>query len=186
MPGVRAGFNFSQITNTNTEPRLGYFVGITYAFKISERYKIQPEFNYSVEGVKGSRLYELPAYPDMNGNLVYPTERRELNGEIRYKSLSIINKYVLFPKLNLLGGASIGITSADDKFVANDTEIALIAGLDYTIIKGLAIDFRLKHGLTDLFSDDTDFADRYDAKGNSRSFVIQIGLAYTFDLSAKK
>ncbi|MCF1190202.1 PorT family protein [Mangrovimonas sp. AS39] len=178
-PGVRIGANYSSISNTRTDSKMGLNAAIFGALKLTEFYTLQPEIVYSNQGAERNFI----------GGI-------EDNYDIHYVSVAVANKF--FPVkglgLHLIAGPSLDF-NFDDNWINlinddSDSDItpfdfSLFAGIGYEFPFGLAIEARYKQGFIDLdFWDDS----YYDSNGyyhneenNQLNSVIQLGVAYKFN-----
>jgi hypothetical protein len=160
-PGVRAGVNFSNITNSSTDDKTDFYIGIFGELKLADFYAIQPEINYSRQGA------------DSRSNSAFDIE-------LQYVSLAVANKFSPFNKLGLhfIVGPAINIKvndQVDDFFTsAEDIDLVIFGGIGYDFPFNLSVETRYNIGLVDIFP----------TVGNDIfvNRVIQIGATYKFDL----
>jgi hypothetical protein len=93
--GVKAGFNLSNLSGDieDTESLPGFHAGIVADFKIGEKFSIQPELLYSLEGAKFSSGAEWRLY---------------------YLNLPVMAKYHISETFSLEAGPQIGYLTNSD------------------------------------------------------------------------
>lgn len=167
-PGIRAGVNYSKLTNTTLDAKAGLYAGVFLNIQFTDFYALQPEVSYSNQGGKSNT----PGVEDLS---------------IDYVSVAVVNKFFVMndQKLHLMLGPTFE-TNFEDNFVrlANGSEIGdvtpvdigFILGIGYQFKSGLAIEARYKQGLIDV-----DYEDNYIENKNQLNSVFQIGAAYKFD-----
>jgi hypothetical protein len=206
-PGLRAGANFSHFSQgdsyyydnvINFEPNTGqsirlpetkftsktdFYVGFYGALKLSKFYTLQPEVTYSRQGSK----LESYSYTDSS------VRKTELQFDVSYISVGIINKFTFNDKFNMHIGPTIDILTEQsgnsnfqpqnfnnnyyyyDSYNANsDIDLAFVFGLGYNFTKNIGIEARVKKGIIPVL----DFSD------NHTNVVFSAGLIYTFDVSS--
>lgn len=166
-PGIRAGVNYSKLTNSTLDAKAGLYAGVFLNIQISDFYALQPEISYSNQGGKSNT----PGVEDLS---------------IDYVSVALVNKFFVMndQKLHLMLGPTFE-TNFDDNFVrlANGSEIGdvtpvdigFIAGIGYQFKNGLSIEARYKQGMIDV-----DYENTIEDE-NQLNSVFQIGAAYKFD-----
>ncbi len=163
-PGVRAGINYSKITNINADNKTDFFVGAQFGLKFVDFYTLQPELTYSRQGFKSDKTYSLD-----------------------YLSLSITNKFTFGGGFNALVGPILDIKVGDNfsEFVSNEIvnlDFAFAAGLGYTFQNGFAVDMRFKQGLIDIFGDNINEESQENIDDVRLNQLFQFGVSYTFDV----
>lgn len=173
-PGLRLGFNISNISNTTLEEKVGGNAGIFMDIRFSEFYAMQPELIYSRQG--GKSAFE---------------NTEDLN--INYLSIGLLNKFYIIPRqgLHLILGPSfdfdfenniINLINGSNDSEVTPFDLSILMGIGYEFDFGLILEARYKQGLLniDLFRDSFD-SDFYDGEENTLNTVFQFGLAYKFD-----
>lgn len=166
--GIRAGANYSSLSNSNLESKTGIYVGGFLSVQHSNFYAMQPELFYSNQGAD-SRFFE---DEDVN---------------IDYISIGLTNKFFVMndARFHLLVGISLDF-NLEYSFISlansgwdSDTffmDVAFYGGLGYQFDFGLALEVRYKHGTIGVFTDE--FFDENNTRLNS---LFQFGMAYKFD-----
>ena len=167
-PGVKAGLNSANITNTNFDGKLDFYIGAFLTVDFVEFYNLQPELVYSRQGGQAS----LSGLEDL---------------EINYLTLTIANKFFPFRDLGLhaIIGPSFDFKISDnvDSNFGDDIvgfDFGLIGGLGYEFPFGLSVEARFKHGFVDIFGENINNSVTFDELFANQ--VFQIGAAYQFDL----
>ncbi|TGV02230.1 outer membrane beta-barrel protein [Flavivirga rizhaonensis] len=168
-PGVRAGVNFSNFTNTNLDDKTDFYIGAFAEIKFVNFYALQPEINYSRQGGKSviSGLDDL---------------------EIQYLGVALANKFYPFKAISLhaIVGPAINIKVGDNYDGFNDNlegfDFLFFGGLGYDFPFGLGIETRYNIGIVDIFGNNVN-----NTNGNNNiddlllNKVFQIGATYKFD-----
>lgn len=183
-PGVRVGANYSSISNTVSDSKMGLNAAVFGALKLTQFYTLQPEIGYSNQGA------------DRNF-----TGGNDKNFDIHYVSIAVANKFFPIKDLGLhfIVGPSLDFNFDDNwiNLINDDGEsditpidFSLFAGIGYEFPFGLAIEFRYKQGFIDMdIWDDAYFASTYyeydyyieENDRNQLNSVFQLGLAYKFN-----
>lgn len=129
--GVKAGANFSNLTgdadDLNLDGRTGFYVGGLADFAISEKFHVQPELLYSMEGAE--------------------------DAEIDYLRIPIMAKYYVTEGFNLQAGPVVGFKVNADEDVdelTTSTDFGLGLGAAYELTSGLFFDARYNIGLSNI------------------------------------
>lgn len=179
-PGVKAGFNFSNLTNVeNSTPKTGLNGALFLNVHFTRFYELQVETSYSGQGASFEERYY--------GNGFDPLiTTRTYDYELNYMSLGIANKF--FPVknigLNFIIGPSIDVLVSDNAY--NDItpiDLSFFGGIGYEFPFGLGLEVRYKQGIIDVRDDYIDYVDDsgndyYDR--NVLNSVIQVGATYRF------
>ena len=157
--GIKAGFNRSDITHYNLDPKLGLNIGGFAYYQISENFALQPELLFSMQGVK-------------NGD--YSTISKN------YLNIPLVMKFKVGRELNLQAGEYVGVLlSAKEKnevFEINDKDITkafdfgLVFGLGYDYSANLSIDLRYNLGFTEITHSSED----------PKNTVLSLSVGYKF------
>lgn len=208
-PGVRAGVNFSHLTESDDNRRIEYdpetnmnyregtqfesltsfYVGLYGALKLTKFYTLQPELNYTRQGAEAKTL-------DYN-TYTHAFSAYRQNIELSYLSIGVINKFT-FNNLNIHVGPSIDIIvdkSDDDLFAGsqpmdpasgyyyNTSYFNTDSDIDLALTLGVGYNFTKNLGIEARVKQGLvpvfDFWD----DGN-RNVVFSAGLTYTFNVSA--
>jgi hypothetical protein len=180
-PGLKGGLNFTQLTNFDADgPKIDFNLGGFVAIKFNRFYSLQPEVNYSRQGVKSEyRDFFIPT-PNYNYS-------RTKTYSIDYVSLSVINKLNFGGRpFYALAGPSLDFR-VDDSFSSYDRPIdfdfSLVAGVGYSLPNGLSFEARIKQGFLDIFGNDYFYEDNnndYHYNDVVLNQVFQLGITYTF------
>jgi hypothetical protein len=148
--GVKAGANFSNFTGDfdGGDGRTGFYVGGLADFTISEKFHVQPELLYSMEGAK--------------------------DAEMDFLRIPIMAKYYVMDGLNLQAGPVLGFKIGAEEFVDEATkslDYGLGLGAGYELEKGLFFDVRYNLGLANI--SDLDGVD-----GGVSTFQVGLGYRF--------
>lgn len=132
---------------------------------------MQPEITYSRQGDEG-RYFE-------NGR--YYSEKYELN----YITLGAVAKFNFGGSgFHILGGPTLDF-KVDDNYINSKPEgfdMAIVAGVGYTLPNGLGFEARIKQGFIDIYG--YDGIEDNNGNGNYDEVILnqvfQIGISYTF------
>ncbi|WP_291118208.1 porin family protein [Flavobacterium sp. UBA6135] len=126
--GVKAGANFSNFTgDVDSDGLTSFYIGGLVDFAVSEKFHVQPELLYSMEGAK--------------------------DAEMSFVRIPIMAKYYVAEGFNLQAGPSIGFkVSADDGLdeVTKSMDFGLGFGAAYELPIGVFFDARYNLGLSDI------------------------------------
>lgn len=166
-PGVRAGVNFANLTNSDSDAKTDFYIGGFAAIKLAEFYTLQPEINYSRQGAKS----KFPGFDDL---------------EIQYVGLTIANKFSPFKEigLNFSVGPTINIKVGDNNNGrTEDFDFLLFGGLGYEFPFGLGIEARYNIGLIDIYGSNinSEYQEDTNIENLLLNKVFQIGATYKFD-----
>lgn len=131
--GVKAGLNISTLTgDVDVDPMVGAHVGGVVEFKFSEKFSLQPELLYSMQGAQNS-----------------PAEIH-----LDYLSVPIMAKYYIIKGLSVEAGPQIGVGVRYEDANGNDLElvhenfdIGLAVGAGYELPFKLFFQIRYYQGL---------------------------------------
>lgn len=150
--GVKAGLNNSNYTgDAETDAATSFYVGGLVDFTVSEKFHVQPELLYSVEG----------------GD----------NDSMTFLRLPIMAKFYIMEGLNLQAGPELAFKIAAENDLTDEFSKSLDYGLGigagYELTSGLFFDARYNLGLANISDVDVDGAEIGTAS-------IQVGLGYRF------
>jgi len=169
-PGIRAGANFSNFTDSDLDFRASFYVGGFAAIKLTRFYTLQPEINYTQQGAKAT--FSNPELTD------HAPEKIEFN----YLSLGVLNKITFTDKIFILAGPMLDFKVNGSSNSNADLDLAATLGFGYTLPMGLTLEARAKLGIIDVLeSDDYNNADN-DVEDWNSNYLFQIGFAYSFDV----
>ncbi|WP_291114242.1 porin family protein [Flavobacterium sp. UBA6135] len=196
--GAKAGLNLATLTGDVEDMKslTGYHVGGSAEFKITEKFSVQPELLYSLEGGKSSFFYE-----DEISRI--DTEEKMKLG---YLNLPIMAKYYVADGLSLEAGPQIGYllhanshydydVNIGNEFVIKESgkedikdfvekiNVGINFGLGYQLKNNLFFQARYHLGLTninkDLQSDDFE-EEPSESVGKIKNSSFQFSIGYRF------
>ena len=148
--GVKAGLNLSNINGddvSDNNSRFSFHVGGLAEIKLADKFAIQPELVYSVQGTK----FDTGGSDD----LVY---------DLQYVNLPIMFKYYVAEKFSLEAGPQIGFLttakvklgdeSEDVKDMFKSTDFGFNLGLGYNITENISAGLRYNLGLSNIVDQD--------------------------------
>ncbi|MBA5628787.1 porin family protein [Moheibacter lacus] len=178
--GPKAGINMANVSNLDGNSYMGAYGGVAFGIHFSERYALQPEMGFSMQG--STEIY------NSNEDL-----------QLTYFTLGVINKLYLVDGLHLLAGpefnfkvndtfsdwADSEIYDEDGNYIgdtdAQPFDMAIVGGLGYDLPFGLTLEARYKQGIQDVMN----FIN-WDSDQDSRlNQVFQFGIAYKFHMNKK-
>ena len=176
-PGVRAGVNFSRLTDTDLDSKTDFYVGGFAAVKLSRFYTLQPEITYSRQGGEGD-------VTNFDYNLQQDVTRH-YNVELNYVSLAALNKFTFSDSFNVHVGPFFDILATGSHYDGTDVDLGITGGIGYTMPFGLTVEARVKAGIVDvvdsyLYVNDYNDTDYFDGYGHN--LVFSVGLSYSFDV----
>ncbi len=185
-PGIRAGVNFSKLTNYDTDFKTGFYVGGELAIKFNKLYTLQPELVYSQQGGNSGGQYVY----NVDDMLFYSDNK--IKYTIDYISLSAINKFHFGTGFHLLVGPSLDF-KVNDNFENNfyseqpiGFDFSLVGGFGYSLPNGLSFEARFKQGMVDIYGNNYNMNVDQNNNGNYDEVVLnqsfQLGISYTFDV----
>lgn len=176
-PGIRAGINFANLTHGNNESFYlheddqpekvietslktitDFYIGLQGNIRFTERYALQPEFNYSRQGTQLQ-------YTTENG--ILPEKRLHYN----FIGLQLTNKLYL-KKVAIFAGPFFDFAVGKNN---SGLDLGFAGGVGYDISKNLGLEVRIKKGFASML--DHDGSSFFFANSN---MVFQIGGYYTF------
>ena len=170
-PGIRAGVNVAQITQTDFDSKTDFYVGGFGAIKFTRFYTLQPEINYSCQGSGKGTFYDYNT-----GNEIEMDKKIEIN----YLSFGIINKFTFNDQFDVHFGPTIDFETSSNVHTNSDVDLAFTAGIGYTLPVGLTIEGRVKKGIVDVLETDN-YNNYYLVDDYNTNFLFQVGLSYSFD-----
>ena len=172
--GVKAGLNLGTLTgdvenafvDSDMHMRLSFHVGGFAEIKLSDKFAVQPELLYSVEGGK----------QDVDG------ESEKLIWDLAYINVPIMAKYYATDKLSIEAGPQIGFltkaeatfdgdTVADFKDDSKSTAFSLNLGAGYNFTDNIFGSLRYTIGMSNIIDQDD-----FDSKSN----VLALSVGYKF------
>jgi hypothetical protein len=194
-PGIRAGANFSRITNSE-EGKTDFYIGGLLEIKLAKIYTLQPELVYSRQGGTISYNFNQFGYDPIYDPINDPAFRNKtsIRHNLDYLSIGIINKFTFEKGFQVMVGPSIDIKVAGEKaFLVSDDliglDFALVGGIGYVFSNGLTLEVRFKQGMVDIYGDNYNQTNDTNNNGNydevKLNQLFQIGASYSFDLKNK-
>ncbi len=164
--GIKAGLNIYNVHNDNNmsfDNKLGFHAGLLAHIHLSDRFALQPEVVYSMQGAR----YEL-----LNTNSRYSLD---------YINVPVLLQFMFAKGFRLQAGPQVGFLinsqAKADQYNLNQNddlrvlELAATGGVSYLSPIGLGIDARYVHGFTNI-------NERGPVISTNRGF--QLGLFYLF------
>lgn len=161
--GAKAGLNFAFITGDNTngfEPISDFHFGAMAEWKISDKFSLQPEIMYSVQGTNTN--------VDSEGEIL-----------LNYLNLPIMGKYYVAKGLSIEAGPQIGFLlstkggSINYKDALKSTDFGVNFGVGYKLDNGLNFSARYNLGLSNII-------DVNSVPDKNRNGVFQLSVGYFF------
>jgi hypothetical protein len=157
--GAKGGLNFATIAGSEgASSLLAFHLGAFAEFKVSDKFAVQPELLYSMQGAK----YE-------GGNI-----------NLNYINIPVMAKYFVTDAISINAGPQLGIlmsATADGKDVKegyNTTDFGLNIGGGYNIGDNMMLDLRYNLGFSELQKDKPTGGDA------NKNAVIQLSFGYKF------
>ncbi|MCE7995770.1 MAG: PorT family protein [Roseivirga sp.] len=167
--GFRLGANLSKVVDIDekAESKLGFHAGVFYNFKLTVRFHLRPEVEYSLQGAKD----EIETV-DANFNPI----NLKFKANYNYANFRLLTDFQVLGKLSLQVGPQFGIltlaelkTDRSKENLTDDltsTELGIVLGLGYRLSGSFDINFRYNLGLTDLIDE------------SARNSVFQLGIGF--------
>jgi len=158
--GVKAGVNISDIdwkvSNVNFDNRIGFHVGLLAHLHLSPQWGLQPEIQYSTEGVKQTVT---------SGEYTWKTD---------YINIPVMLQYMFDNGFRLEAGPQLGlmVNNDDNDDIFKSTNVGLGFGLNYLTYSGFGVGGRYVLGLSKI---------NEPAAAEAKSRNIQISVFYMFD-----
>lgn len=180
--GPKAGVNFSNLTgNDDSEMLTGFHVGAVAEIKFNDKFSVQPELTYSLQGsgISGS------------STILGVTTSYEGKQKLDYINIPVMAKYYVAEGFSIEAGPQVGFlmkaeaesdtsvgnvtknSKTDNKDSFKGTDFGVNFGLAYDFSNGFFINGRYNLGLTDIREN----TDNGDAVKNN---VIQVGVGFKF------
>jgi opacity protein-like surface antigen len=162
--GAKGAVNFATITGQDgAKNKVGFAIGGFAEIKVSDKFAVQPELMYSIQGAKSE-----------GGSL-----------ELNYINIPVMGKFMVTEEISLQAGPQLGIlmsaTAKSDAGGSNDfkdqtkgIDFGLNFGAGYNIGEDMMIDLRYNLGLSQI---EKELASGQTASKNA---VIQLGFGYKF------
>ncbi len=191
--GAKLGLNVSSFSGdvTDSKSLIGAQFGGFAEIKISDKFAVQPELLFSMQGAKSE-------YTETDLGDSYSEESKT---KLNYLNVPLLAKYYIADKFAILGGPQFGILmsakedfdvtetisgvtdnyseSADVKDFYKTLSLSFNVGAAYAITENIFVDARYNLGLSSIAKDFTDeFGDSNSA--NIKNNVIQFSVGYKF------
>ena len=160
--GVKAGLNLANTTADGASMKVGGNFGVFGDFKVSDKFSVQPEILYSMQGAKASTTASA-------GSFTITDERTQSLG---YINIPVMGKFSVTNDLSLQVGPQIGFLmtvkeevvqtsnnqsifanqtfSSTDKTGYNSVDFGLNFGVGYNITEKFMVDLRYNLGLSEI------------------------------------
>jgi len=196
--GAKVGGNYSTLKSDldGEDYKLGFHVGGLAEFKFNEKFSIQPELLYSMEGAKTDGSYKF-----VDEGVSYNVNYKE-DIELAYLQLPIMFRYKLVDKLSLEVGPQIGyllsaktdyeikLKAEGETFTETGSEKIKdqLKSVDYGVNFGLGYEFgnnmfvqgRYHLGIADIDNSKTKVDEQSFDKGKILSRGLQLSVGYKF------
>ena len=184
--GLKAGSNFSNITGSDLyeyDTKVGFHGGLVAEVKLSDKFGIQSEALYSMQGGKDG--YD-PFY-DVD------FETKSTAVKLEYINVPVLAEYYITPGLSAQLGPQIGFLVSNafeveyayqgedrkiDQTLNNatkDLDFSIAGGLEYKLPMGIFFDARYNLGLTNISEND-----RAEIGPDAYNSNIQLSVGYMF------
>ena len=160
--GVKAGLNLANTTANGASMKVGGNFGVFGDFKVSDKFSVQPEILYSMQGAKASATNSF-------GGI---TVTDEVTQSLGYINIPVMGKFLVTNDLSLQVGPQIGFLmtvkeeyvqtsnnqsvvpnstfSSTDKTNFNSVDFGLNFGVGYNITEKFMVDLRYNLGLSEI------------------------------------
>ena len=131
--GVKAGANLAKFSGDLDEfdGRTSFYVGVVGEFMFTEKFGIQPEVVYSMQGV--------------DDDLADVT--------LSYLNVPILAKYYIIEGLSVEVGPQFGFVIDDDDTEAESFDLSAALGAEYALDMGVFFQARYNLGFTDVYDE---------------------------------
>ncbi len=170
--GLKTGVNFANIGgDAETDMRVGYHLGGFAKFQLGDKFAIQPELLYSLQGFKTEGL-----------SFGSVTLLEEENVNFHYVNLPVVLKLYLIEGLNLQVGPQVGYLASltidgedrKDDFDLEELDFGLVFGAGFDL-DDVQIGARYNLGLSD-----TNFFKSTNPDFEAQNRVIQVYIGFAF------
>ncbi len=165
--GIKAGLNLSNLTSDvdGNSTKVGFQGGGLVDIKVSEKFSVQPEVLYSLQGTK------------------YDDAGTDIDFTLYYLNIPVMAKYYLADGFSLEAGPQIGfLLSAKAKFYGQTVDLNDVfkpidfgfnVGVGYDVIDSIVIGARYGFGLYNINDDPEDYS-------GIRNSNIAVSVGYKF------
>ena len=161
--GAKGGINMANIAGAEgASTLLAFHLGAFAEFKVSDKFAVQPELLYSMQGAK---------YEFFGSSVTY---------NLNYILVPVMAKYYVTDAISINAGPQLGILmsasidGADAKEGLNTTDFGLNFGGGYNIGDNMMLDLRYNLGLSELAKD------KAEGESTTKNAVIQLSFGYKF------
>ncbi len=196
--GIKGGYNLSSLSTdlSGMKNKSGFHAGVLVEFKISEKFSIQPELLYSLEGGKYSINY---AYSDEDGDF---SIRAKEDIKLGLINLPVIAKYYIVDRFSVEVGPQIGylvsaksdydfhmesdgesLSDAGEENIKDNMKsivTSLNFGLAYQLKNNMFFQARYNLGLTNLGKPVGPIEDGDNYFGEVKNYNFQFSVGYKF------
>lgn len=174
--GIRAGWNSSNISNTDGRYANSFYGGVNAVIRFSENYTLQPEINFTTQNV----------------NLFYQIDDYDPQTTLFLHGITVINKFYITERFHFMVGPFFEFKIYEgwyDRYEEGDyyyenpedllryVDTGITGGFGFNIIPNLIIEARYKQGFVDMYE--------WWFDGNTENIhlnqTFQLGLSYKFD-----
>lgn len=191
--GAKVGLNISNLSGDveDTKSLIGAHLGGFAEISISEKFAIQPELLFSIQGAKSE-------YSESDIDYSYSEETKT---KLNYLNVPLLAKYYVADKFALLAGPQFGILmsakedykfsetlsgttdsgseSIDAKEFYKSLALSFNLGASYSITENFFVDARYNLGLSSIAKDFTDeFGDSSSLKIKNNVFQFSVGYKF--------
>ena len=175
--GIRAGFNYSNITELKSHYKFGRHGGIFGELALTKHYSLQPELCFSQQGAEHVESYNQTIFdPTVYGSYYYDID-------LNYLSFVLVNKFTFADKIYLLVGPSIDFSTINNEGLNSNVDLSIVTGFGIKVTDNFSLETRFKKGVFDIVdygyyktSDNFFFGDY------NTNILFQLGAIYTFNL----
>lgn len=158
--GAKGVLNISNVAGdvSGNQSKVGFAIGGFAEVKVSDKFAVQPELLYSIQGYK------------FDGG----------SADLNYLNIPVMAKYFVAEKFSLEAGPQIGILlsatgklgseSADIKSLYNTTDFGLNLGAGFDVTEDITLGLRYTLGLSNIGKD----------SGSSKATNTNIGLSFGY------
>lgn len=171
-PGIRAGWTMSTVSNMGGDYRTNYYIGLQLPIDLTRFYTLQPEINYSRQGVNNIQIRDFNSMRSRTTNLT-----------VDYIDLNVINKFDLGTVILQAGPGLAFLTNGSEPNLT-PVDLTFNLGVEIPLFNWFSVEARWRPGITDIDEDGflwgSDYGVHYNNAGRMRNNVFQIGATFTF------
>ena len=172
--GAKVGMNIADVNADDSDPRIGLCAGFMGEYFITDKFAVQGEVLYSMQGYK---------YDGNNAGL-----SADATAKMDYLNIPILAKLYLKNGLNIYAGPQFGFcvkskmevesgsnsATVDMKDQTNTFDFGLALGVGYDFPMGLTTDLRITPSFTNVMKDPETDDDKF------KNFVVSLSVGYKF------